>query len=275
MVWASQFSGTVFRLDNVHFVGDGATPPPPPPPDFEYDITQYGSDSISDAINPNSYRCVVDFGNWIYNAGVVEPGIAGCNEQTGIPTGTPVKRYPQVVSPAADKPTPTHKWWGSLSFLGEMQVGNPNYAAYITPDPITARITERGFRMMGILAGLRSVGNTFTYQIPDPFSEVFDGLAVANSLYANLNAYVSESSDGSVTVQWLNDSLSPVMQSTFVHGSAYVYLKAFEGDFIIRTLRSDGGEKGIFYEQQNSLGVWTNVAGNHNNYLVTGAQCAS
>ena len=27
---------------------------------------------------------------------------------------------------------------GSVSFLGEMEIGNPNAAAYITPDPITA-----------------------------------------------------------------------------------------------------------------------------------------
>ncbi|MGW8369261.1 MAG: glycosyl hydrolase, partial [Gammaproteobacteria bacterium] len=37
-----------------------------------------------------------------------------------------------------------------------------------------------------------------------------------------------------------------------------------------RTLREDGPEKGTFYAQGNSLGVWTSVAGNHNNFLVTG-----
>jgi hypothetical protein len=35
-------------------------------------------------------------------------------------------------------------------------------------------------------------------------------------------------------------------------------------------LRINGDEKGIFYEQGNSLGVWTNVAGNYNNFLITG-----
>ena len=38
--------------------------------------------------NPASYRCAVDFGNWIYNAGLVEPAIAGCDPVTRIPTGT-------------------------------------------------------------------------------------------------------------------------------------------------------------------------------------------
>ena len=119
-----------------------------------YTITAYGAGSISDTINPASYRCVVDNGNWIYNAGVVEPGIPACNATTGIPTGTPTPLYPQLTGPAANNPTPTHKWWGSIPFLGEMTIGDPNDAAYITPDPITARITNRGVRVMGIPSGL-------------------------------------------------------------------------------------------------------------------------
>ena len=60
------------------------------------------------------------------------------------------------------------------------------------------------------------------------------------------------------------------MEATFVHGSPYVYVKAHQGQLVIRTLRTDGGEKGTFYIQGNSLGVWTSVASNHNNFLVTG-----
>ena len=270
VIWASQFTNTVFKLDNIHFIGNSDVPPPPPPVDFEYQISNYGLGTISNAINPNSYRCVVDYGNWIYNAGVVEPAIDACDALTGIPTGTPKKRYPQVIGDAATKPTPTHKWWGSVSFLGEMTIGDPNDGAYITPDPITARITDRGFRMMGIPAGLRTSGNSFGYQIPDPFSEVFDGLAIANSIHSDLNAYVSDSSDASVTIQWLNSDELVVMQATFVHGSSYVYLKAFDGDFVIKSLRADGGEKGVYFQKDNHLGIWTNVAGNHNNFLISG-----
>lgn len=267
VIWATNATSTVFRIDNVRFTGSdggGGTP------GFsDYTITNFGAGSISDTINPASYRCVVDFGNWIYNAGVVEPAIDSCNPATGIPTGTPTQLVPQLTGPAASDLTPTHKWWGSIPFLGEMTIGDPNDAAYITPDPITARITDRGFRAMGIPSGLSANNSGFAYTIPDPFSEVFDGIAVGNTMFSAMEAYLKDHSDGSVTVEWQSAG-QPVMDATFVHGSPYVYLKAYQGEIVIRTLRTDGGEKGTFYEQGNSLGIWTNVAGSYNNYLVTG-----
>jgi endoglucanase Acf2 len=264
VIWATNVTSTVFQIDNVRFTGFDENGPPP----FSgYTVTAYGAGSVSDTINPASYRCVVDFGNWIYNAGVVEPGIAACN--SGIPTGTPVPLFPQLTGVAAEKPTPTHKWWGSVPFLGEMTIGDASDAAYITPDPITARITEKGFRAMGIPSGLAAVGNGFQYPIPAPFDEVFDGIAIANSAFANMEGYLKDFSDGSVTVEWQSAG-QPVMEATFVHGSPYVYVKAYQGQLVIRTLRINGDEKGIFYEQGNSLGVWTNVAGNYNNFLITG-----
>ena len=266
VIWATNATSTVFRIDNVRFTGFDASGPPP----FgDYTITAYGAGSISDTINPASYRCVVDFGNWIYNAGVVEPAIDACNASTGIPTGTPTPRHPQLTGPAAGGPTPTHKWWGSIPFLGEMTIGDPNDAAYITPDPITARITQRGFRAMGIPSGLAAAGDGFLYSIPEPFSEVFDGVAIGNTAFANMDAYLQDHSDGSVTVEWQSGG-QPVMAATFVHGSPYVYVKAHQGQLVIRTLRTNGAEKGTFYQQGNSLGIWTSVAGNHNNFLVTG-----
>jgi endoglucanase Acf2 len=266
VIWATNAASTVFQIDNVRFKGsDGSGPPP----SGDYTITAYGAGSISDTINPASYRCVVDNGNWIYNAGVVEPAIAACNASTGIPTGTPTPRYPQLTGPAANSPTPTHKWWGSVPFLGEMTIGDPNDAAYITPDPMTARVTDRGFRVMGIPSGLASTGDGFMYSIPDPFEEVFDGVAIGNTSFAAMEAYLKDHSDGSVTVEWQSGGQA-VMEATFVHGSPYVYVKAYQGELVIRTLRADGGEKGTFYQQGDSLGVWTSVAGNHNNFLVTG-----
>ncbi len=232
-------------------------------------VTVYGAGSISDTINPDSYRCVYDYGNWIYSAGMVEPAIAGCDTQTGIPTGTPGRLHPQLTGPAALKPTPTHKWWGSIPFMGEMTVGDANDAAYITPDPMTARITERGVRVMGIPAGLGAYGENFYYPIPDPFAEVFDGVAIGNSAYANLDAYLKNHSDGSVTVEWQSNGQA-VMEATFVHGSPYAYFKSYDGELVVRTLREDGAEKGTFYNQGNSLGIWTSVAGNHNNFLISG-----
>ena len=266
VIWATNSTSTVFQLDNIRFTGfDDSTPPNP----GNYAITAYGAGSISDTINPASYRCVVDFGNWIYNAGVVEPAIPACNAASGIPTGTPTPRYPQLTGPAANNPTPTHKWWGSIPFLGEMTVGDPNDAAYITPDPITARITDRGVRVMGIPSGLAPSNDGFLYSIPDPFSEVFDGIAIGNSNFSNMDAFLKDHSDGSVTVEWQSGGVA-VMEATFVHGSPYVYIKAYQGDLAVRTLRTDGGEKGTFYNQGNSLGIWTSVAGNHNNFLITG-----
>ena len=63
-----------------------------------YTITSYGAGSISDTINTASYRCVVDHGNWIYNAGVVEPAIPVCDEATGTPSGTPTPLHPQLTA---------------------------------------------------------------------------------------------------------------------------------------------------------------------------------
>jgi len=272
VIWATDATSTVFQIDNVRFTGiaDGANPPTGGNPPVNYTVTAYGAGSISDTINPDSYRCVYDYGNWIYNAGIVEPGIAGCDTNTGIPSGTPTKLHPQLTGPAESRPTPTHKWWGSIPFMGEMTVGDPNDAAYITPDPITARVTERGVRVMGIPTGLKTVDqNQFMYQIPDPFSEVFDGVAIGNSAHSNLEAYLKDHSDGSVTVEWQSNGTA-VMEATFVHGSPYIYFKAYEGDLVVRTLGEEGAEKGTFYNQGNSLGIWTSVAGNHNNFLVTG-----
>lgn len=266
VIWATGATNTVFQLDNVRFTGfDDSIPPPT----GNYTITTYGAGSISDTINPASHRCVVDFGNWIYNAGVVEPAIPACNATTGIPTGMPTPLHPQLTGTAANDPTPTHKWWGSIAFLGEMKVGDPSDAAYITPDPMTARVTDRGFRVMGIPSALASSNDGFLYSIPDPFSEVFDGIAIGNTNFANMDAYLKDHSDGSVTVEWQSGGQA-VMEATFVHGSPYVYVRAYQGELVVRTLRTDGGEKGTFYNQGNSLGVWTSVAGNHNNFLVTG-----
>ena len=64
--------------------------------------------------------------------------------------------------------------------------------------------------------------------------------------------------------------MTTVMQATFVHGSPYVYFTVFDGDPIIITKAVDGPEKGTFYEFDNSLGIWTDVAGIRNNFLVTG-----
>lgn len=232
-------------------------------------VTPYGAGNIANGPNPAGYKCATDYGYWIYNAGLVKPGVTSCN-----PIGSPTPIYPQLVSPAADKHTMTHRWWGSISFMGEMKVGDPNGAGYITPDPMTARITDRGVRILGIPGGLRTNPTATQYSIPDPFNEVFDGIAVGNSDYSNLEAYLKDYSDGSVTVQWQSAGTA-VMEATFVHGSPYAYFTALKGNLQLRTKAGDGGEKGVFYQAGNSLGVWTNVAGNHNNFLITGHDATS
>jgi hypothetical protein len=119
-------------------------------------FTSYGAGNISDTINTAGHKCVVDHGNWIHNAGVVNPGVSSCS-----PIGTPTKIYPQRVAPASTKPTMTHRWWASISFLGEMTVGDSNKSGYITPDPMTARISNKGVRIMGIPGGLRTGTNDY------------------------------------------------------------------------------------------------------------------
>ncbi|WP_226668745.1 glycosyl hydrolase [Microbulbifer aggregans] len=227
-------------------------------------FTSYGAGNISDTINPAGYGCVVDYGTWIHNAGVVEPGVSSCD-----PIGTPVPRHPQLVAPASNQPTMTHRWWGSVSFLGEMTIGDSADSAYITPDPVTARISNRGARVLAIPSGLQTVDNQTIYQIPDPFSEVFDGIAVGNSAYSNMDAYLKDYSDGSMTVQW-RAGATPVMEATFVYGSPYVYFQAFAGNLVLRTKAADSGEKGIYHTDGNSLGVWTDVAGVRNYFLAVG-----
>jgi endo-1,3(4)-beta-glucanase len=285
-------AGLVYQIDNVRYTGiaDGATPPTEPTGGSgsgggdngnpsNYTLKTYGAGSVAETIYTASHRCKEDWGYWVENAGVISTQsdiqILGCDQSTGTPTGVITKLYPQLTGPAAAKPTQTHKWWGSVAFWGEMTVGDANDAAYITPDPITARITNKGVRVMSIPSGLRVTNeNQFYYAIPDHAAEIFDGIAVANSDYANLEAYLKDHSAGSVTVMWKSAD-TDVMEATFVHGSPYIYFKAYEGDLMIRTLRADGGEKGIFYNQNNSLGVWTSVASNVNNFLIVGEGATS
>jgi len=272
VIWAANRTNTTFLIDNVRFVDtvdDSVTTPVPPTNNVQYTLTKLGKGSYSDTINPASYRCVFDYGNWIYSAGVVQPGVSDCITATKTPVGDPTPLSPQVVDEAAAQPLATHRWWGSVAFLGEMQLGDPNSAAYITPDPITARVNNRGVRIMGIPSGLNTTSDGFMYAIPDPFSEVFDGMAVGSSINTDLQAFAKDHSDGSITVQWQSNN-EPVLEATFVHGSPYIYFKALEGDLVLKTLRENGGEKGVFYNAENSLGVWTSVAGNHNNFLITG-----
>lgn len=232
-------------------------------------LQHYGAGNISDRINPASHKCVADYATRFLNAGVVEPEATTCD-----PMGVPTPLLPRLVSPAADKPTMTHRWWGSVSFLGEMKVGDSGQPGYITPDPMTARISDRGARILGIPAGLRVGANDYRYHIPEPFAEVYDGIAIGNTAYPAMQAYMKDYSDGSVTVQWQSESM-PVMEATFVHGSPYAYFTVLRGELVVRTKAADGPEKGIFYQVGNSLGLWTEVAGNRNNYLITGHDSTS
>ena len=165
-----------------------------------YKLTEMGLGSYSDVINPASYRCVEDYGFWLYNAGVIPfTNLGTC---ANVENANPTKRLPQLAGDAADMHTMTHRWWGSLSFIGEMRVGDPNNAGYLTPDPFIARITERGVRAMAIPTGLSAGQNGFGYSIPDPFSEVFDGIAIGNSAHSNMEAKLHDYSEGAVTAGW-------------------------------------------------------------------------
>ena len=266
----------VYQIDNIRYTGikEGATPPSGPNDGGgtgtgDYQLLTYGAGSVSNKINPNSYRCVFDYGNWIYNAGVVQPGISGCNTDTGTPTGEPTKVVPQVVEPALSKKLATHRWWGSIPFLGEMKVDQDGAAAHVTADPMRARVSNKGVKLMGLPGGYQSIGTYPRYEGPVPFAEVFDGIAISNSQYTELDAFLKDYSDASVTVMWKSGNVD-VMEATFVHGSPYAYFKVYAGNPIIKTKATNSAEKGTFYEYGNNLGVWTDVAGIKNYFVITG-----
>ena len=267
VIWATASQGTRFLLDNIKFTGfeDGVEPPPNVP----HTLTRLGLGSYSDTINPSSYRCVVDYGNWIYNAGVVEPGIDACLEDTQTPVGDPRPKIPQKAGIALQKHTMTHRWWGSIPFIGEMRTGDANGAGYITPDPFLARLSERGARLLASPSGLKSDAFGFGYSVPDPFSEVFDGIAIANTAHSNMDVMLLDYSDGAVTAGWFDGDIA-VMTATFVYGSPYIFFDVLSGSAQLKTLRANSGEKGVWYQSGNSLGVWTNVAGNLSHFLVIG-----
>ena len=235
--------------------------------------TQFGAGTIADEINPNSYGCVIDFGFWVYNAGVVEPGVAGCDpagDANGVPIGDPMPLKPQLSTLAEENHTATHRWWGSVSFYGEMPVGDTSRSGYITPDPIMARISDYGVRVTSIPSGLKTTNeDSFLYQVPDPFKEVFEGISIENTLFQNMDAVMHSYSDGSVKVQW-NEESTVVMEATFIHGSPYVFFDVKAGDPIVSTKANNGPEKGIFLEDPNRLGIWTDVAGIRNYFLIVG-----
>ena len=234
-------------------------------------VVPAGLGSYADTIEAASYGCVVDHGYWIVSAGVVQPGIAGCDptgDYNGIPSGTPAQLYPHLVGPAASRPTATHRWWGSVPFYGEGKV-NGSGAGYLTADPMMARVTDRGVRVLGLPNGLRGGPTQFSYSIPAPAEEVFDGIAIGNSLFSNLNANMKDNSDGSITVEW-RAGATPVMEATLIHGSPYMFFQVYAGTPVIRTKAASGAEKGVFYQANNSLGVWTDVASNRNHFLIVG-----
>ncbi|WP_051235535.1 glycosyl hydrolase [Marinimicrobium agarilyticum] len=226
---------------------------------------EYGAGSVSARIYPQSYQCEKQGDRArVRSAGVVYPEVPSCEGQV-----RPHQRLPQTVAPAARKPTMAHRWWGNVAFFGEHGIGDPDGIGYITPDPLTARITERGMRLMGIPAGLRVQEDRVTYPIPNPLDEVFDGIALANSQFDELDAFVRDYSDGSVTLEWRSGH-RPVMAATFVQGSPYVYLSVYRGDLLLRTHAPDGEHKGVFHQTGNTLGLWTDVAGQRNHFLLTG-----
>lgn len=270
VVWATKSFGTVFRIDNVRFTGyDENADAVDQIVTVPFNLTQLGKGSYSDTINPASYRCVYDYGDWIYNAGVVEPAISLCNTVTGTPQGDPIPIKPQLAGAAAEEPTMTHRWWGSIPFIGEMRIGDPAGAGYITPDPIMARLTERGARVIGIPPGLRANSGGFGYAVPDPFAEVFDGAAIANSAHTNMDVKLLDHSEGSTTAGWFEgDKL--IMEATFVSGSPFVFFDVHSGTPVFKTLRASGPERGIWHEGTDSLGIWSNVAGQLNHFLLVG-----
>ena len=123
---------------------------------------------------------------------------------------------------------------------------------------------------MSIPTGLSGGQGGFGYNIPDPFSEVFDGAAIGNSAHSNMDAKLLDYSEGAVTAGWY-DGNTLVMEATFVYGSPYIFFEVYSGSPQIKTWpNATSGQRGIWHEGGNSLGVWTAIAGGRNNFLVVG-----
>ena len=63
-----------------------------------------------------------------------------------------------MVEPAASKKLATHRWWGSIPFIGETQISdNPDNVspAHISADPLRARVSNLGAKLMGIPSGYK------------------------------------------------------------------------------------------------------------------------
>ena len=226
---------------------------------------EHGAGSVGNHISPQSYQCEpADSGGRLQSAGVVHPEVPSCEGLV-----RPSARQPQMLPPASRKPVMAHRWWGNVTFFGAHAIGDAEGIGHITPDPIMARITERGARIMGIPVGLEVQEDGVTYPVPEPLEEVYDGIALANSLYADLDAFVRDYSDASVTVEW-RDGHRPVMAATFVQGLPYVYLSVYRGELVLRTHAPQGDRAGIFHEEDDALGLWADVAGQRNHFLVSG-----
>lgn len=240
----------------------------------------FGAGNVATSYNPAGFRCKQDHGSWILHAGVTLR-TEKCTSD-GQPTAPRQSRPPQVTGPAASEKVVAHRWWGSLTFFGESTVSNePNPkdsavtsdvhdAAYITPDPVFARLTNRGVRIMNLPAGLQTTDeNNFLYANPSLTAEVFDGVAIGNSIHSEMDAYLKSSSDASATVEWQAQGQA-VMEATFVQGSPYVFFKTLQGNLVLKTLKEDGEQKGVFLQQENKLGVWTEVKTNRQHFLLVG-----
>ncbi len=240
----------------------------------------FGAGKVATVFNPKAFECKLDHTYWIINAGVTLPAGDACTKD-GKLVGKPKTRIPHVTGPADKEPVATHRWWGSVPFLGEMKVDNPDKAwrgpdsspsgtAYITPDPVMAMVNDKGVRVTNLSVGMKTVDeNNFQYLNPDLDAEVVNGVAIANSMYDDLNANMKASSDASITIEWESAGQS-VMEATFVHGSPYIFVKAFRGKPVLKTLHDNGQHKGIFFEKDNTIGIWTNVSGDRQDFLVVG-----
>ena len=269
VIWATNFGDTVFQIDNVRFTGFDATAEAPSTPavTVPFTLTAKGLGSYSDTINPASYRCANDNGAWLYNAGVIPTTNLGTCQN--VEQARPSKRMPQLGGAALEQHTMTHRWWGSLSFIGEMRVGDATMTGYITPDPIMARLTERGVRIRGIPTGLKANAGGFgnSTSIPVPFDEVYDGVAVANSSHQTMDAKLLSYSEGSVTAGWFDGDVL-VMEATFVYGSPYVFFEVYEGSPVLKM--GNLATREIWHRGGNSLGLTTDVSGQTSHVLLIG-----
>ena len=155
--------------------------------------------------------------------------------------------------------TMTHRWWGSLSFIGEMRTGDANGAAYITPDPIyCATQSERGARLWVShrVCLLMQVALVTPFLTRSPRCLMV--LRLANNAHSNMDAKLHDYSEGAITAGWYDGNHLGDGSDLRLRLALYLLRGVFRPAPDQDLARQPQVSAVSGMKVANSLGVWTN-----------------